>query len=163
MITSLVASAYPRTCSRTALAPSASATSRVRSVELLSTTITSSTNSGMARSTFSTPSSSFRQGMMTVMVRLLYMDPTFSHDRASGYHGFYEAACDLFLVFGGHALRRGSGPRAHRVRAENGQGPGPVPGQPPHFGPRLPDCDRSEACRCRVHRPTRSEERRVGK
>src|SRR5580700_11159552 len=55
------------------LAPSDAATSAVRSVESLSTTIISSTYSGMARSTFSIPASSFRQGMMTVIDWPLYM------------------------------------------------------------------------------------------
>src|ERR1039458_7691159 len=95
----------------------ASTTSLVRSVELLSTTITSSTNSGIARRTFSMPCSSLRQGMITVMVRDLYMGPSFSRGRASGYHGFYEAACAPFLLLGGDAVRGGSGQRAHGVPA----------------------------------------------
>src|SRR3954452_8145420 len=98
------------------LAPREAATSDVRSVELLSTTITSSTNSGMARSTFSMPCSSFRHGMMTVMLSDLYMGPSFPACAASGYHGlyevrlyerFYEAACAPFLVFSGASLRGG--------------------------------------------------------
>src|ERR1022692_3229480 len=55
------------------LAPIEAATSGVRSVELLSTTMTSSTKSGMACSTFSIPCSSLRQGMMTVIDWPLYM------------------------------------------------------------------------------------------
>src|SRR5580704_11844297 len=55
------------------LAPREAATSAVRSVEPLSTTIISSTNSGMARKTFAIPASSFRQGMMTVIDWPLYM------------------------------------------------------------------------------------------
>src|ERR1022692_272124 len=55
------------------LAPSEAATSGVRSVELLSTTMTSSTKSGMACSTFSIPCSSLRQGIMTVIDCPLYM------------------------------------------------------------------------------------------
>src|SRR5579883_870121 len=55
------------------LAPNPAATSDVRSVELLSTTTTSSTKSGMARRTFSIPCSSLRQGIMTVIVWPLYM------------------------------------------------------------------------------------------
>src|SRR5579863_468446 len=55
------------------LAPIDAATSAVRSVELLSTTITSSTKSGMACSTFSMTCSSLRQGMITVMDWPLYM------------------------------------------------------------------------------------------
>src|SRR5579863_10631026 len=55
------------------LAPSDSATSAVRSVELLSTTMVSSTNSGMARRIFSIPCSSFRHGMIIVIFWPLYM------------------------------------------------------------------------------------------
>src|SRR5215467_6760659 len=55
------------------LAPSDWATSEVRSVEALSTTMTSSTKSGMERRIFSMPCSSFRQGMMTVIDWPLYM------------------------------------------------------------------------------------------
>src|SRR5260370_33023827 len=76
------------------LAPSDAATSEVRSVELLSTTMTSSTNSGRALSTLSTPCSSLRQGMMTVMVWPLYMGPSFWSARASRYHGSHEAIPD---------------------------------------------------------------------
>src|SRR6266568_1400616 len=134
----LYARPYPRTSSRTTLAPSAPATSLVRSVELLSTTITSSTNSGMARSTFSMPCSSFRQGMITVMLRDLYMSSSFFECRASRYYGFYEAACAPRVLFGGDAVRHGSLYRAHGIPAQDVQGPGPVSGEPPHFGPRLP-------------------------
>src|SRR5437867_3801980 len=55
------------------VAPRAEATSEVRSVEALSTTMTSSTKSGMARSTRSRPCSSLRQGMMTVIDWPLYI------------------------------------------------------------------------------------------
>src|SRR5437667_601838 len=55
------------------LAPIEAATSGVRSLELLSTTMTSSTKSGMACSTFATPCSSLRQGMMTVIDWPLYI------------------------------------------------------------------------------------------
>src|SRR5436190_13848512 len=55
------------------LAPIPAAICGVRSVELLSTTITSSTKSGMSRNTCAMPSSSFRQGMMTVIEFPLYM------------------------------------------------------------------------------------------
>src|SRR5215831_10886589 len=140
----LYARPYPRTSSRTTLAPSAAATSLVRSVELLSTTITSSTNSGIARSTFSIPCSSFRQGMITVMVRDLYMRPSFFECRASGYHGLYEADCVPFLLLGGDAVRHGSFHRAHRVPAEDVQGAGPIPGEPAYLAPCLPRCDRSQ-------------------
>src|ERR1035438_1515947 len=85
----------------------------------------------MARSTFSMPCSSLRQGMITVIVRLLYMAPSFSSRRASRYHGFYEAACAPFLLLGGARLRGGSGQRAHGVPVEDVQGAGPVPGEPP--------------------------------
>src|ERR1039457_6400724 len=56
------------------LAPREAATAAVRSVEPLSTTMTSSTNGGIAWSTFPMPCSSLRQGMMTVMDWPLYMD-----------------------------------------------------------------------------------------
>src|ERR1035437_974547 len=108
--------------------------SLVRSVELLSTTITSSTKSGMARSTFSMPCSSLRHGMMTVIVRDLYMAPSFSKRLASRYHGLYEAACAPFLLLGGARVRGGSGQRAHGVPAQDVQGAGPVSRKPPHPG-----------------------------
>ena len=50
------------------------ATSAVRSVESLSTTMTSSTKAGMRESTSTMPFSSLRQGMTTVMRRSLYTD-----------------------------------------------------------------------------------------
>src|SRR5205807_8071333 len=53
-------------------APRLMATSEVRSVDPLSTTITWSTNSGMRRSTFSIPCSSFKHGMITVIFCDLY-------------------------------------------------------------------------------------------
>src|SRR4029079_10093003 len=107
-------------------------------VELLSTTITSSTNSGMARRTFSMPCSSLRQGMMTVIVRDLYMGPSFFKCRASGYHGFdvfygfYETACAPFLLHGYAGMRGRPGQRAYGVPVQDGQGAGPVSGKPPH-------------------------------
>ena len=69
MITSPVACAkpvlyarpYPRTSSRTTFAPKLFATSDVRSVDPLSTTIVSSTKSGMRFSTRSMPCSSFNR------------------------------------------------------------------------------------------------------
>src|SRR5208282_1730219 len=63
----------------------AAATSLVRSVELLSTTITSSTNSGVARKTRSIPCSSLRQGMITVIDCPLYMFRLFTH----GVHQYH--------------------------------------------------------------------------
>src|SRR4051794_29124529 len=125
MMRSLVASAnprlyarpYPRTSSRTTFAPSDAATSLVRSVELLSTTTTSSTNSGIARRICSMPCSSLRHGMITVMDWPLYMGSSFFARRASGYHelyeaGLYEAAGLPILRHGGAPLRRGSFQRA---------------------------------------------------
>src|SRR5215472_17270303 len=82
------------------LAPSDAATSEVRSVEALSTTMTSSTKSGIARNTASTPCSSFRQGMITVMDWPLYMPLT-----APRYHGremkrFWLVLCGSLLLGG---------------------------------------------------------------
>jgi len=69
--------------------------------------------------------------------------------------GSIEAACAPFPPVGGHALGRGFWPACIRCCDEDGKGTGPVPGQPPGLGPRLPDRDRPDACRCRVHGPGR--------
>src|SRR5277367_1074317 len=53
-------------------APNDRATSDVRSVDPLSTTITWSTKSGIRRNTCSIPCSSFRQGVITVILCDLY-------------------------------------------------------------------------------------------
>src|ERR1051326_5377769 len=134
---------YPRTSSRTTLAPSDAATSLVRSVELLSTTPTSSTKSGIARRTFSIPCSSLRQGMITVIDRDLYMEPTFSACPASGYHEVYEAGCAIPMLLRHVGLRHRFGHREERVRAPHGEGHGPVSGKPHHQRAPLPDCHRS--------------------
>src|SRR5215831_10715873 len=154
----LYARPYPRTSSRTTLAPSDAATSLVRSVELLSTTTTSSTKSGMARRTFSMPCSSFRQGMITVTERDLYIRPalpTFFTGRASGYHEVYEAVCAISLLCGGNCLRLGPGQRKECVPAQDVEGDGPISGEPPHQRARVPNRDRPEAGGCHPHRPDR--------
>src|SRR5258707_9525689 len=61
--------------SRITCAPKPRATSALPSVDALSTTITWSTNLGMRVRTCRSPASSFKQGMMTVMVRSLYTGP----------------------------------------------------------------------------------------
>src|ERR1700678_3854203 len=68
----LYARPYPRTGSRITSAPNDRATSDVRSVDPLSTTITWSTKSGIRRNTCSIPCSSFRQGVITVILCDLY-------------------------------------------------------------------------------------------
>src|SRR5512138_1318842 len=69
------------------VAPNERATSEVRSVEPLSTTITSSTKAGMRLSTRSIPCSSFKQGMITVSLNFLYML----------YDGFVKRSAALLL------------------------------------------------------------------
>src|SRR5215469_6868368 len=69
------------------LAPRDEATADVRSVEPLSTTMISSTNSGMARSTCSMPCSSLRHGMMTVIDWPLYI----RRSRVRGHPDFRAA------------------------------------------------------------------------
>src|SRR5262245_8044556 len=161
-------------------APSEVATSDVRSVDALSTTITSSTNSGMERRTFSIPCSSLRQGMIVVMDRPLYigrpsvelqryqpsivrprgkpagMQPqTFSGVRALGYYGRYETLCPVPCLAG----RPADGGRAFRgaERLPDADVPGArsVPGQSPYQRKSLPGGHGPEAGGCRVHRPHR--------
>src|SRR5271169_5323249 len=126
------------------LAPRDAATSAVRSVEPLSTTMISSTNGGMAWSTLPMPCSSLRQGMMTVMDWPLYMGG--EHRPGARGRGPEKAA----RLFGGggrhnktddetaivpacfwrrHDVRRPGG-RALRVRAAHVPWPGPVHRQP---------------------------------
>src|SRR2546423_802325 len=102
-------------------APREAATSLVRSVELLSTTITSSTNSGMLFSTRRIPCSSFRKGIITVIDWLLYMLYDDNHEGC-------RMALDLFAT-------RGTKPaglrRARGIHATDGQRSGPVHRQSP--------------------------------
>src|SRR4051794_32339214 len=126
-------------------APREAATSLVRSVELLSTTITSSTNSGMLFSTRRIPSSSFRQGIITVIDWPLYM---LYHDN----HESCRMAMDMFAT-------RGTEPaglwRARSVYAADGQRPGPLHRQSPNQQRRVPSGDGSEEGRRRIHRSAR--------
>src|SRR5579871_2632030 len=132
------------------LAPNEAATSGVRSVELLSTTITSSTKSGIACRTFSMPCSSFRQGMMTVMDCPLYM-------RSGGwrYHGSNEAFAVPLKLLLCAALRRGPRRRALRVCSADGTRTRPVSGQPLDERAYLPGGHRPETGRCRFYGPHR--------
>src|SRR5579863_8070855 len=104
------------------LAPKLSATSDVRSVDPLSTTITSSTNSGIRDSTFSIPCSSLRHGMMTVIFWFLYIPPL--HQNTMMNHA-YLLSVDRGYGGGG---RRGSGRYQDRVPVANVGRARPVPG-----------------------------------
>ena len=87
--------------------------------------MTSSTNSGMARSTFSMPCSSLRQGMMTVMRLALIHGSDFLRRRrvVDGYHGCYEAACCSFSPAPAALVcARRPGRRAHGVYAADARG-----------------------------------------
>src|SRR5208283_473475 len=104
------------------------------------TTIVSSTNSGMARSTRSMPCSSFRHGMMTVMDWDLYMGVRLFPGAArlitrngNCYHDKDEAG--LVGIDGVGFVRAGCGAgrrpeqRTRSVLAEHGPWAGAVPGQ----------------------------------
>ncbi len=89
-----------------------------------------------ARSTCSMPCSSFRQGMITVIVCPLYIEPSepsFSCAGASRYHGSHEAASVSSPRFG-RCCCCAAGPfrRALGIHAAHGARPRPVPRQPPH-------------------------------
>ena len=104
-------------------------------MEPLSTTMTSSTNSGMARRTFSIPASSFRQGMMTVIDWPLYMRrPDFlagqRRHNGTGDHEIDQAALDSSFPVGAAPGAAPTWRRAHRVRAAHGPRARAVPGQP---------------------------------
>src|ERR1035438_108765 len=149
------------------LAPRDAATWAVWSVEPLSTTMISSTNGGMAWSTFPMPRSSLRQGMMTVMEWPLYMgwkrgrgargrEPR-KAARLFGGGGRHNKTDDETAIapacFGWCADVRRPGQRAVPVRAADVPWLGPVHRQPLDQRARLHDCDRPQTGGCGADGP----------
>src|SRR5580698_5648514 len=142
-------------------APREAAMSAVRSVEPLSTTIISSTYSGMARKTRSIPASSFRQGMMTVIDWPLYMRlcgrlfGRRGRHNGTGNHEFDQAslAPPGELRHGTKRRRPGDGP--HGVHAAYGPWARAVPGQRADHRTRLHHRHRPENGRRGLHGPCR--------
>src|SRR5271157_3740220 len=149
------------------LAPRDAATWAVRSVEPLSTTMISSTNGGMAWSTLPMPSSSLRQGMMTVMDWPLYMG---GKHRPGARGGQPEKAARLFgggrrhnktddetaiasAGFGRRNHVRRPGGRAASVCAADVPWLGPVHRQPFDQRPRLHDRDGRQTGGCGADGP----------
>ena len=123
--------------------------------------MTSSTKSGIARSTCSMPCSSFRQGMMTVMDWPLYMRAGLFRRRARVgiYHGFDEAPCCCFSVLSARwCARRTLTHCAHGVRASDGPRAWTSTWRTELTErPHLPGRDRPQTGRRRVHGPALGE------